>query len=243
MTAYIHPLVQRSSSSLSKKSLEICTESLGCETGSERLPSYQSSEAKEGENTKPQPQPQKGKVQVQVLANYSISKACRTTRNFPPSIPSLQIHSHRVSGRVVLEASLFPPSNVFSTQRLGGRLRLTLNDQETLVIDQENNQLFNKFQKQVEVTEMAPTNVSHNIMAKSLLKPLTTSTSGFEYSWGIKSYFNSTSSSTKPEASEEQELEVLRGNDKKDSLVLLLRGCKESKRSFLIWEPYCFATS
>ncbi|KAA8550875.1 hypothetical protein F0562_002559 [Nyssa sinensis] len=32
---YVHPLVKRSSSALSTKSLEMCTESLGCETGSE----------------------------------------------------------------------------------------------------------------------------------------------------------------------------------------------------------------
>lgn len=32
---YVHPLVKRSSSKLSKKSLEMCRESLGCETGSD----------------------------------------------------------------------------------------------------------------------------------------------------------------------------------------------------------------
>lgn len=37
---YVHPLVKRSQSSLSEKSLEICTENLGSETGSDGLSSY-----------------------------------------------------------------------------------------------------------------------------------------------------------------------------------------------------------
>ncbi|CAL9201972.1 unnamed protein product [Musa hybrid cultivar] len=37
---YVHPLVRRSSSSLSQKSLEICTESLGSETGSDDFSSF-----------------------------------------------------------------------------------------------------------------------------------------------------------------------------------------------------------
>lgn len=41
---YIHPLVKRSASSLSEKSLQICTESLGSETGSEGFSSYPPSE-------------------------------------------------------------------------------------------------------------------------------------------------------------------------------------------------------
>ncbi|KAJ1686896.1 hypothetical protein LUZ63_018286 [Rhynchospora breviuscula] len=54
---YVHPLVRRSSSSLSRKSLEICTESLGSETGSDDfLSSYTDSEtdteSEDGHRTK-----------------------------------------------------------------------------------------------------------------------------------------------------------------------------------------------
>ncbi|KAL0459986.1 UNVERIFIED_CONTAM: protein FAF-like, chloroplastic [Sesamum latifolium] len=44
---YVHPLVKRSASSLSEKSLEICTESLGSETGSDCFSSYSLSDGDE----------------------------------------------------------------------------------------------------------------------------------------------------------------------------------------------------
>ncbi|KAL0459989.1 UNVERIFIED_CONTAM: protein FAF-like, chloroplastic [Sesamum latifolium] len=42
--------------------------------------------------------------------------------------------------------------------------------------------------------------------------------------------------------SENQELVVMKGN-KTEYFVPDIRGCKESRRSLLIWEPYCIATS
>lgn len=255
---YVHPLVKRSSSSLTKKSLEICTEGLGSETGSEGFPSNPSSETGDAEG-KPKPKPQIEQEQVRVIANYNYSaaaaaRATKKPRTFPPPIPSLQMHSHRESGRLVLEASLFPPNkqpnNFFQTQRQDGRLLLTLlNNQETLLTDQEKNKVFDKFQQEKEENEIAEeVEGSQNIMAQSLPpKSPAASANGFEYSWGIKSdaaslinpFLKNKSnfkvvSSTKPEAFEQQELEVLRRNYKRDRLVLLLRGCKESMRSLLI---------
>lgn len=43
-------------------------------------------------------------------------------------------------------------------------------------------------------------------------------------------------------AQEQQQLLLLRGN-KAEYSVPLLRGCKEPRRSLVIWEPYCIATS
>lgn len=58
---YIHPLVKRSASSLSEKSLEICTESLGSETGSEGFSSYPASES--GDDDKETEQEQQERVE------------------------------------------------------------------------------------------------------------------------------------------------------------------------------------
>ncbi|KAL0459988.1 UNVERIFIED_CONTAM: protein FAF-like, chloroplastic [Sesamum latifolium] len=49
---YVHPLVKRSASSLSEKSLEICTESLGSETGSDCFSSYSLSDGDEDKREK-----------------------------------------------------------------------------------------------------------------------------------------------------------------------------------------------
>ncbi|GKU93738.1 hypothetical protein SLEP1_g7306 [Rubroshorea leprosula] len=76
---YIHPLVKRSSSSLSGKSLEICTESLGSETGSDGFSSCPTSEnsdveeeeeeEEEEEQEEEEQELQQGK-QDRVLFNY-----------------------------------------------------------------------------------------------------------------------------------------------------------------------------
>ncbi|MQL70008.1 hypothetical protein Taro_002311, partial [Colocasia esculenta] len=115
---YVHPLVRRSASSLSQKSLEICTESLGSETGSdgvlssdelgEYLPWPASDEeevAEEKEETEqehheaedaervlppppPLPPPHRRKELAAVNYHCSISKRS-PPRAFPPPLPSL----------------------------------------------------------------------------------------------------------------------------------------------------------
>ncbi|KAK7257580.1 hypothetical protein RIF29_31645 [Crotalaria pallida] len=144
-TPYVHPLVKRSKSCLSEKSLEICTESLGSETGSDGLfSSYPSSETEEEEK-------QEEKEQVKVVEQqqeeeqepknnyttkkYSPSSSSSSSRSFPPPLPSLgpslHMRTRRDNGRLVLEAVSVPNNNNFSVQRQGGRLVLTFANQET----------------------------------------------------------------------------------------------------------------
>ncbi|KAJ0021392.1 hypothetical protein Pint_31647 [Pistacia integerrima] len=148
---YVHPLVKRSASSLSEKSLEICTESLGSETGSDGFSSYPSSETgdtdddKEMDQEQPLQQPQEEEEEEERMTqnfdvkevlvpkfNYVVGKKS-TERSFPPPISSLSRHdgasirmqSRRDNGRLVLEAVSVPSTNNFRAQRHDGRLVLT----------------------------------------------------------------------------------------------------------------------
>ncbi|PSR95450.1 Protein FAF-like [Actinidia chinensis var. chinensis] len=163
---YVHPLVKRSKSALSEKSLEICTESLGSETGSDGFSSYTPSETGDSEEDKEvhaqQPQLEQesqysfDKEELRVV-KYNYPKKL-LPRSFPPPIPSLahcdgsslHMHSHRENGRLVLEAMSIPSQNYFHAQRKDGRLVLTLAnttpeetnheemaDQEDKVVDQK----------------------------------------------------------------------------------------------------------
>lgn len=148
---YVHPLVRRSKSSLSERSLEICTESLGSETGSDRFSSYPASETgdlpdeddKESDTVlqdlaKPQ-SPQEDQDQQLHLAKYSnyegLGKKRQQPKSFPPPLPSLsrpdgaslRMQSHRDNGRLVLEAISVPTEKNFCVQRQDGRLVLTFN--------------------------------------------------------------------------------------------------------------------
>ncbi|KAK6926506.1 Fantastic Four domain [Dillenia turbinata] len=142
---YVHPLVKRSASTLSEKSLEICTESLGSETGSDGFSSYPSSEAGEVEEDREdeheQQQQPKEKEYYQVfdtqefeIVKYNYPPSRKSPpRSFPPPIPSLStrdgpsvhIRSRRENGRLVLEAVSVPSTNCFRAERQDGRLLLT----------------------------------------------------------------------------------------------------------------------
>ncbi|XP_031499073.1 protein FAF-like, chloroplastic [Nymphaea colorata] len=112
---YVHPLVRRSSSSLSSKSLELCTESLGSETGSEfcfsppsptasffsSLPPSPSSEAMEEEGGGEEgldflfggeADRRKGNQEIdeEKWFNYNCTISRRSpARSFPPPLPSI----------------------------------------------------------------------------------------------------------------------------------------------------------
>ena len=150
---YIHPLVKRSASSLSEKSLQICTESLGSETGSDGFSSYSSSEAGDSEEDKEEEQEEEQLQQQEELqeekvpeafdqkelesfrvakCHYATSKKSKSI-SFPPPLPSLarqdgaslRMESRRDNGRLVLEAVSIPSQNRFRAQRQDGRLVLT----------------------------------------------------------------------------------------------------------------------
>ncbi|KAL1199180.1 Protein FAF-like [Cardamine amara subsp. amara] len=142
---YVHPLVKRASS-LSEKSLEICTESLGSETGCEGFSSYASSETGEAEieiqevtslvlnviETKVEETEAVVEVEQESITvpNHTIELP---RGSFPPPIRSLSSQSgsslhmktRRDNGRLVLEAVSMPSHNNFSAKRKNGRLLLT----------------------------------------------------------------------------------------------------------------------
>ncbi|XP_043712658.1 protein FAF-like, chloroplastic [Telopea speciosissima] len=146
---YIHPLVKRSKSSLSQKSLEICTESLGSETGSEGFSSYPPSET--GDFEEKLTEKQQSAKETEELSSttatlvkekeefgaesYNYFSATRKSppRSFPPPLPSLSrregpgvlMRSHRRDGRLVLEAVPVSTYNYFHAERQGGRLLLS----------------------------------------------------------------------------------------------------------------------
>ncbi|XP_011008749.1 PREDICTED: protein FAF-like, chloroplastic [Populus euphratica] len=139
---YVHPLVKRSASSLSEKSLEICTESLGSETGCDGFSSYPPSEIGDAEEEKEEEQRQERvteKFDMEDLraAKYNLAASNSKKsqpRSFPPPIPSLSsrdgasvhMRSRRDNGRLVLEVVSVPSQNNFHAQRQDGRLVLTL---------------------------------------------------------------------------------------------------------------------
>ncbi|OVA07172.1 The fantastic four family [Macleaya cordata] len=138
---YVHPLVKRSKSSLSGKSLEICTENLGSESGSDGFSSYPSSEISDNEEQDEEvvEAEKESDILVEVekqemgVVNYSCSVSRKSPpRSFPPPLPSLSrpgglhMKPHRKDGRLVLEAVPVPSSHsYFHAQRQDGRLLLT----------------------------------------------------------------------------------------------------------------------
>ncbi|XP_071706163.1 protein FAF-like, chloroplastic [Rutidosis leptorrhynchoides] len=142
---YVHPLVKKSARSLSEKSLKVCTESLGSETGSDVF-SFASSNANEEKQEQPQPQElqqQQHQPDEDIVAKPAttlLTKKCQQGRSFPPPLPSLaaahtdspslHMNSRRVDGRLVLEAVSVPPQKYFETQRQDGRFLLTLINDE-----------------------------------------------------------------------------------------------------------------
>ncbi|KAL4383563.1 hypothetical protein GQ457_15G022810 [Hibiscus cannabinus] len=116
---YVHPLVKRSASTLSETSLEMCTESLGSETGSEVSDSIDHISLLSLENG--------------VYISTSTRKKTSRASSFPPPLTSLsgsngvKFKSHREGGRLVLQAVTIPAcTSYFHRERSEGRLRLSL---------------------------------------------------------------------------------------------------------------------
>ncbi|XP_073157261.1 protein FAF-like, chloroplastic [Henckelia pumila] len=147
---YVHPLVKRSASCMSDKSLEICTESLGSETGSDGFSTCLNSEvlgdngdedkeesARVGKECTREPNP----FEDLHVVKY---KSC-PSRPIPPPLSSisdgdgvsLHIRSHRKNGRLVLEAFAVPPRKYFHAQRGDGRLVLSLINSPTSQLENE----------------------------------------------------------------------------------------------------------
>ncbi|KAL8055015.1 hypothetical protein ABFX02_04G028600 [Erythranthe guttata] len=127
---YVHPLIKNSSTSsscLSLKSLEMCTESLGSETGSgidlkiDELSYHIHDDDDVMEK------------QSNAAARIEKAKAKKGGNNFPPPLSSIaggdgvQVQTRREGGRLVIKAFSFSSSaTYFRAEREDGRLRLSL---------------------------------------------------------------------------------------------------------------------
>ncbi|MCD9558853.1 hypothetical protein HAX54_016481 [Datura stramonium] len=129
---YVHPLVKRSSTTLSTKSLEMCTESLGSETGSDIRESIEDNSLflLESENSRLTPRSKcrgTGKKHNHQVANFPSPLTSMSRIN------GVQLRPHREGGRLILKATTISARKpCFKTERVDGRLRLSLlNDTET----------------------------------------------------------------------------------------------------------------
>ncbi|KAI5315978.1 hypothetical protein L3X38_045154 [Prunus dulcis] len=147
---YVHPLVKRSALMLSPKSLEMCTESLGSETGSENGGddfslfsqidadiSFLSLESSGKIN--PTCTPTITSESSKISSDNNVRASPKTLKrsvatSFPPPLTSIsgsngvQVRPHREGGRLVLKAVTVssPPTAYFQAERGDGRLRLLL---------------------------------------------------------------------------------------------------------------------
>ncbi|KAK7280171.1 hypothetical protein RJT34_25233 [Clitoria ternatea] len=138
-TTYVHPQQKRSSLRLSPKSLELCTENLGNESGTDIAENgidMLSSSNCSGGNTETREQRQPRQL--------STAKKAKTTQNFPPPLTtirgseSLRVRPHREDGRLVIEVTRVPPTtSCFHAQRSHGRLQLCFLKNNTPSFDPE----------------------------------------------------------------------------------------------------------
>ncbi|KAL3644866.1 hypothetical protein CASFOL_010046 [Castilleja foliolosa] len=136
---YVHPLVKRSSHSLSLKSLEMCTESLGSESGNDIISNLDEFYHHRHHAFEKQSSCRK---------NQEFPKKIIKTINFPPPLTSInrnegvRVISHREDGRLVIKASNFSScNNYFKAERENGRLKLSfLRDSENDELEQSEEQ-------------------------------------------------------------------------------------------------------
>lgn len=137
---YTHPLAKYSSfSKLSPKSLELCTENLGSESGSDTFSDCSSifsaspplsPTSNSGEDHKRVVLDDWDQKKTTPASPHS-KDACRKIKNFPPPLTtmsgssSLQVRRHREGGRLIIEAVEGPFRNSFlQAERSDGRLKL-----------------------------------------------------------------------------------------------------------------------
>ncbi|KAF5188940.1 Fantastic four [Thalictrum thalictroides] len=129
-TPYVHPLDKRSMSTLTNKSLELCTESLGSETGSDISDEndlYSSSSSSDDSESR------KFQLPIRERSRFSrlLHKKAAIRPSFPPPLTSIsgsdyvQFTPHREGGRLVIKAvTIATAPTCFEAERSNGRLRL-----------------------------------------------------------------------------------------------------------------------
>ncbi|KAM6541229.1 hypothetical protein CsatB_005676 [Cannabis sativa] len=126
---YVHPMVKRSSAMLNAKSLQMCTEGLGSETGSDSGDS--SGDEMSLLSSSPLSSAKTKKSGATQAAKRYCNRSCSSS--FPPPLTSvsgssgLQVRPHREDGRLVLRAVIVPSvRSFFHAERTDGRLTLRL---------------------------------------------------------------------------------------------------------------------
>ncbi|XP_010422533.1 PREDICTED: protein FANTASTIC FOUR 1 [Camelina sativa] len=148
-TAYVHPIEKRS---VAKLSLEMCTESLGTENGSDSGDEI-SLLALEGTNTSiMSPHTTKPQKETNLIETRENS--------FPPPLNSVNgfnnrrmVRSYKEDGRLVVQAiRVCPPPRCFVSERREGRLRLCLSENSALSHDGGEDQ-FEENESEIEAHE------------------------------------------------------------------------------------------
>lgn len=128
---YQHPLTKSTSSRLSEKSLELCTENLGCETGSFMTESNNFSFYSMGNSARKEQE--KNHKEKEVEGYLYSNKKVKTCHEFPPPLTtmsgevSIQVRIRRENGRLNIEAVETPiKESCFVADRSEGRLRLCI---------------------------------------------------------------------------------------------------------------------
>ncbi|KAL5070183.1 hypothetical protein RYX36_021070 [Vicia faba] len=136
-TGYVHPQQKRSSLVLSPKSLEMCTENLGNESGTDIVENDMLLSLM-GKTEEREQQPCR-----EVLGGSKKAKI----QNFPPPLTtirgseSLRVRPRRQDGRLVIEVTKVPPrTSCFEADRSHGRLRLCFSINPTPEEEQEQEQ-------------------------------------------------------------------------------------------------------
>ncbi|KAK7375227.1 hypothetical protein VNO78_35920 [Psophocarpus tetragonolobus] len=263
-TPYVHPLVIRSKSCLSEKSLEICTESLGSETGSDGFSSYSPSETEEEKEEKEEEESVEIIHEKELQApKYDYAAKKYWPRSFPPPLPSLHMRSHRDNGRLLLQAVSVPSQNYFWAQRENGRLVLTIAEKEEQELEEVGD---HEAEEAESVIEQAPMLLSSGLkLALMANNPIGLGDANKSPKWSytfndvdvvqvqrnqlpprprqrsIHKKFNAYECywRTKPTpiSAPATNTNTFHQNNYL-SLENNLKSCKDSRRSFLFWEPY-----
>lgn len=133
---YIHPLSKKCSF-FSEESLQLCTESLGSETGSDIIDTnIFSFPSKTEKSTSPETKFNDQPMMTATTESSSSSRNCKVTKsssnkNFPPPLTtirglnSVQFKPHREDGRLIIKAIESQLThNYYQAERSNGRLRL-----------------------------------------------------------------------------------------------------------------------
>ncbi|XP_071719363.1 protein FANTASTIC FOUR 2-like [Rutidosis leptorrhynchoides] len=125
---YIHPMAKRSASTLSNMSLEMCTESLGTETGSDVSESSDEFNSAEIERFGSFVRTKSQNFDRKMLSHR------RVNGGFPPPLTSIsgsdgivKVSPHREGGRLVIKAVSVSDCGIkFEAERTNGKLTLSL---------------------------------------------------------------------------------------------------------------------